>query len=109
MHNKQQGFAAQGALILLVVVVALVGAGYVVMKRQNKESDSAISSTTSSTTQKKVVPVDGTPKSAVSEITNQVSAEATLDNNSTDQESSNTKVDDTIVSEAENSVNEKNL
>ena len=108
MQSKQRGFAAQGALILLVVVLVIVGAGYVVVKRQNKQLNSE--GTKVSNTVQKIIPVDGTPKSAVSEISSQLSKEIKIDDDSLrDEENESTSVDSSVVSGVEGALHEKNL
>lgn len=108
MQRKQQGFAAQGALILLVVVVLIVGAGYVVVRRQNsKQANSEVGTTTKELD--KIIPVDGTPKSAVSEISTQVTKEIKIDDDSFKDEDNESKVDDSMVTDVEGLVHEKNL
>lgn len=109
MQRKQLGFAAQGAVILLLVVAVVVGAGYVVLKKQNKEKDSAATSSQAVETKKPAIAVDGTPKSAAAEISDQVSKEIKTEDDSTDEETASAKVDDATIKEAENSVYEKNL
>lgn len=107
MKLRQKGFAAQGAVILLLVVGVLVGTGYVVMSRQNKQSNSESSEI--STTSKKVIPVDGTPKSTVSEISSQVAKEVKIEDDSMKEEENESKIDEAAAKEVGESVHETNL
>ena len=107
MKLTQKGFAAQGAIVLLLVVAVLVGAGYVVMSRQNKQSNSEGSEVTSSV--KKTIPVDGTPKSTVNEISSQVAKEVKIDDDSTKEEENESKIDEAAAKEVGESVHETNL
>jgi uncharacterized protein HemX len=107
MKLAQKGFAAQGAVILLLVVAVLVGTGYVVMSRQNKQSNSESSEESGVT--KKVIPVDGTPKSTVDEISSQVAKEVKIDDDSMKEEENESKIDEAAAKEVGDSVHETNL
>jgi len=103
----QKGFAAQGVVILLVVVLVLFGTGYVVVSRQNKQLNTE--SSEASISAKKRIAVDGTTKSAVSEISTQVSNEIKADDDSMKEEENESKVDEAVTKEVGDSINEKSL